>query len=98
MVIGRRSNTDGPPLSDAPDRALLLNAIARLPAGQRAVIRRSYYLGWSVSQIALDLGVNECDVKAMLHHGLRSIRQMARDSARRELRPDQESTPAYPRH
>jgi DNA-directed RNA polymerase specialized sigma24 family protein len=93
MVNGRRRGSDGEPLVEASDRALVLHALAQLPSGQRAVIRRSYYLGWSLSQIATDLGVSECVVMSMLHNGLRSLRQMARPMAPREPHPDQRTTP-----
>jgi RNA polymerase sigma-70 factor (ECF subfamily) len=57
-----------------PDRLLIGDAMAQLPAEHRAVIRRSCYLSWSTSKIAEDLGIAEATVKSRLHHGMRALR------------------------
>jgi RNA polymerase sigma-70 factor (ECF subfamily) len=59
----------------ALDRLLIGDAMAQLSAEHRAVIRRSYYLGWSTSQIAEDLGIAEGTVKSRLHYAVRALRR-----------------------
>jgi RNA polymerase sigma-70 factor (ECF subfamily) len=44
-----------------------------LSAEQRAVLSRSYYLGWTVARIAEDLHIAEGTVKARLHDALRAL-------------------------
>lgn len=56
------------------DRMLIADALARLSAEHRAVIRRSYYQGWSTARIAADLGVAEGTVKSRLHYAVRALR------------------------
>lgn len=58
----------------ALDRLLLGDAMAQLSADHRAVIRRSYYLGWSTTQIADDLQIAEGTVKSRLHYAVRALR------------------------
>lgn len=58
----------------ALDRLVLGDAIAQLSAEHRAVIRRSYYLGWTTSQIAADLQIAEGTVKSRLHYAVRMLR------------------------
>ncbi len=58
----------------ALDRLLIGDAIAQLSADHRAVIRRSYYLGWSTAQIAADLDIAEGTVKSRLHYAIRALR------------------------
>jgi RNA polymerase sigma-70 factor, ECF subfamily len=72
----------GPPESAGPDeqtgalnRALIGDAMAQLSAEHRAVVGRSYYLGWTTAQIAADLGIAEGTVKSRLHYALRGLRQ-----------------------
>ena len=48
--------------------------MAQLSADHRAVIRRSYYLGWSTAQIAADLDIAEGTVKSRLHYAIRALR------------------------
>jgi len=43
----------------AVDRLLIADALAQLSAAHRAVIRRSFYLGWTTVQIAQDLRIPE---------------------------------------
>jgi RNA polymerase sigma-70 factor, ECF subfamily len=73
------SGTSGPAGRDdinwALDRALVADAMAQLSAEHRAVVRRSYYYGWTTSQIADDLGIAEGTVKSRLHYALRALRQ-----------------------
>jgi len=38
------------------------------------VVRRSYYLGWTTTQIADDLGIAEGTVKSRLHYAVRAMR------------------------
>lgn len=58
----------------ALDRLLLGDAIAQLSADHRAVIRRSYYLGWTTARIAEDLQIAEGTVKSRLHYAVRALR------------------------
>jgi RNA polymerase sigma-70 factor (ECF subfamily) len=48
--------------------------MAQLSADHRAVIRRSYYLGWTTAQIAADLQIAEGTVKSRLHYAVRALR------------------------
>lgn len=59
----------------ALDRILVGDAMAQLSSEHRAVVRRSYYQGWTTEQIAADLGIAEDAVKLRLHHALRALRQ-----------------------
>jgi len=61
------------PWADLTVNRELLDAMARLPAEQRAVIRRSYYDAWTVAQIADDLHVDQQTVTASLHYGVRAL-------------------------
>lgn len=58
----------------ALDRLLLGDAIAQLSPEHRAVVRRSYYLGWTTAQIAADLEIAEGTVKSRLHYAVRALR------------------------
>jgi RNA polymerase sigma-70 factor (ECF subfamily) len=58
----------------ALDRLLLSDALAQLGAQHRAVIRRSYYQGWTTAQIAADLDIAEGTVKSRLHYAVRALR------------------------
>jgi RNA polymerase sigma-70 factor (ECF subfamily) len=76
------SDGSGPPEPEGPDelsgtlnRALIGDAMAQLSADHRAVVGRSYYLGWTTAQIAADLGIAEGTVKSRLHYALRSLRK-----------------------
>jgi len=74
-------DTDGAPdpaardeVNAALDRLVLGDALAQLSAEHRAVIRRSYYLGWTTAQIAADLQIAEGTVKSRLHYAVRALR------------------------
>jgi len=79
------SDGSGPPERVGPDepdevsgtlnRALVGDAMAQLSDDHRAVVGRSYYLGWTTAQIANDLGIAEGTVKSRLHYALRALRQ-----------------------
>ena len=58
----------------AVDRMLVGEALAQLSPDHRAVIRRSYCLGWTTTQIADDLGIAEGTVKSRLHYAMRALR------------------------
>jgi RNA polymerase sigma-70 factor (ECF subfamily) len=62
-------------LGPALDRLLLSGALARLSTEHRAVIRRSYYQGWTIAQIAAALGIAEGTVKSRLHYAVRALRR-----------------------
>ncbi|HZQ31373.1 MAG TPA: sigma-70 family RNA polymerase sigma factor [Mycobacterium sp.] len=61
-------------VDSALDRLLIGDALAQLSDDHRAVIRRSYYLGWSTAQIAADLEIAEGTVKSRLHYAIRALR------------------------
>jgi len=61
-------------VDSALDRLLIGDAMAQLSSEHRAVIRRSYYLGWSTAQIAADLDIAEGTVKSRLHYAVRALR------------------------
>ena len=72
----------GPPEPAGPNqvtrssnRASSGDAMAQLSEEHRAVVGRSYYLGWTPPQIAADLGIAEGTVKSRLHYALRGLRQ-----------------------
>jgi RNA polymerase sigma-70 factor (ECF subfamily) len=48
--------------------------LTQLSLEHRAVVRRSYYLGWTTAQIADDLQIPEGTVKSRLHYALRALR------------------------
>ena len=56
------------------DRLLIEEALAQLPTWHRAVVRRSYYLGWTTAQTAADLQIAEGTVKSRLHNAVRAMR------------------------
>jgi RNA polymerase sigma-70 factor, ECF subfamily len=62
---------------DIPEasRTLVADAFARLPAEDRACVRRAFYHGWTTAQIGEDLGIAEGTVKSRLHHALRALQQ-----------------------
>ena len=61
-------------VNSALDRMLIGDALAQLSPDHRAVVRRSYYLGWTTMQIADDLGIAEGTVKSRLHYAVRAMR------------------------
>ncbi|MCW2627251.1 MAG: polymerase sigma-70 factor, subfamily [Mycobacterium sp.] len=61
-------------LNTTLDRSLIGDALARLSPQCRAVIRRSYYLGWTTTQIADDLHIANDSVKSRLHQAMRALR------------------------
>ena len=61
-------------LNTTLDRSLIGDALARLSPQHRAVIRRSYYLGWTTARIADDLHIADDTVKSRLHHAMRALR------------------------
>jgi RNA polymerase sigma-70 factor (ECF subfamily) len=58
----------------ALDRLLIADAMSQLSLEHRAVVWRSYYLGWTTAQIADDLQIAEGTVKSRLHYALRALR------------------------
>ena len=65
--------------NSALSRMVVGDAMAQLCAEHRAVLRRSYYEGWTTEQIAADLQIPEGNVKLRLHDGLRALRQMLQE-------------------
>jgi RNA polymerase sigma-70 factor (ECF subfamily) len=67
-----RANSDE--LNAARARLLITDALGQLSAEHRALIGRSYYLGWTTAQIADDLHIAERFVKSRLQVALRELR------------------------
>jgi RNA polymerase sigma-70 factor (ECF subfamily) len=63
----------------ALNRLLIGGALAQLSPEHRAVIWRSYYLGWTTAQMADDLETAEGTVKSRLHYALRALRLTLRE-------------------
>ena len=63
----------------ALDRMVLSSALSQLSADHRAVIRRSYYEGWTTAQIAADLEIPEGTVRSRLHYAVRALRLTLRE-------------------
>jgi RNA polymerase sigma-70 factor, ECF subfamily len=61
-------------VDSALDRLLIVDAMAQMTPEHRAVVERSYYRGWSVTQIAADLDIAEGTVKSRLHYAIRALR------------------------
>jgi RNA polymerase sigma-70 factor (ECF subfamily) len=61
-------------MNAALDRLLIADALTHLSPEHRAVVRRSYYLGWTTAQIADDLQIAEGTVKSRLHYALHALR------------------------
>jgi len=57
----------------AVDRVLLGDALAQLPADDRAVVRSAYYEGRTTAQIAAELRIAEGTVKLRIHRALRAL-------------------------
>jgi RNA polymerase sigma-70 factor (ECF subfamily) len=55
-------------------RLRIAYALAQLSAEHCAVMRRSYYLGWTTLQIADDLRIAESAVMSRLHVAVRALR------------------------
>jgi RNA polymerase sigma-70 factor (ECF subfamily) len=68
-------------VNSALDRVLVGDALAQLSPDHRAVVRRSYYLGWTTTQIADDLGIAEGTVKSRLHYAVRALRVALQEMA-----------------
>ena len=66
-------------LNAARDRSLIGYALARLSPQHRAVLRRSYYLGWTTARIADDLHIADDPLKSRLHHAIRALRLTLQD-------------------
>ena len=58
----------------AVDRLLITDALTQLSLAHLAVLRRSYYLGWTTTQIADDLQIPEGTVKSRLHYAILALR------------------------
>ena len=67
QVAGEDANT-------AVDRLMVRHALTQLSDHHRAVLWRSYYLGWTLARIAEDLQIAEGTVKSTLHHALQALR------------------------
>ncbi|MGX9787365.1 sigma-70 family RNA polymerase sigma factor [Mycobacterium sp. MMS18-G62] len=61
------------------DRLMVRHALTQLSVDHRAVLWRSYYLGWTLARIAEDLQIAEGTVKSRLHHALRALRRTLQD-------------------
>jgi len=94
VVDGRRARRSRPPetgadalevipASDEIDRALqawvVSDALATLPADQRAALVETYYRGKSVAEAARALGIPEGTVKSRTYYALRALRRELQD-------------------
>jgi RNA polymerase sigma-70 factor, ECF subfamily len=61
------------------DRLMVRQALAQLSAEHRAVIWRSYYLGWTLARIAEDLHIAAGTVKSRQHYALQALRRTLQD-------------------
>jgi RNA polymerase sigma-70 factor (ECF subfamily) len=61
-------------VDSALDRLLLATALSELSEDHRGVVRRAYYQGWTIAQIAEDLEIAEGTVKSRLHYAVRALR------------------------
>lgn len=60
-------------VSNVPTPQLIREALAQLPAEQRAVIRRSHYEARTTGQIAEELRITDSTVKSTLHYALHEL-------------------------
>jgi RNA polymerase sigma-70 factor (ECF subfamily) len=72
QVPERESPDDDP--SNAPDRARVRAAVARLPEDQRVVLELGYFQGMTSSEIAKEIRVPIGTVKSRVARGLQSLR------------------------
>jgi RNA polymerase sigma-70 factor (ECF subfamily) len=72
---GGPERADPDELNAAGVRPLIADALGQLSAEHRALIGRSYFLGWTTAQIADDLNIAEWLVKSRLHVALRALRR-----------------------
>jgi len=70
---GAPQRADPDELNAARARLRITDALGQLSAEHRALIGRSYYLGWTTAQIADDLQIAEWFVKSRLHAALRAL-------------------------
>lgn len=61
-------------MNAAVGRMRVAEALAGLPEAHLAVLSRAYYLGWTTTKIAEDLGIAERTVKTRLHDALRRVK------------------------
>jgi RNA polymerase sigma-70 factor (ECF subfamily) len=77
-----REQVDGQDANTAVDNKMMVrDALAQLSDHHRAVLWRSYYLGWPLAQIAEDLQIAEGTVKSRLHYALQALRLTLRETA-----------------
>jgi DNA-directed RNA polymerase specialized sigma24 family protein len=77
-----------PAESTVEDRDELTTALARLPAGQRAVLVLRYYADLSIEDTAATLGCSAGNVKSQASRGLAAMRELiGRDAAEAACRP-----------
>lgn len=82
-VVEAATNTAAVSSSQVPDEALVINerravvaqALAKLPDEQRSVIELAYYQGFSQSEIAKQTGMALGTVKTRIRLGLRKLKQ-----------------------
>ena len=65
---------------DLSDRPTVLDALARLPRGQRAVVVLRYYEDLSVGQVAHALGITEGTVKSQTSEAFTKLRALLGDA------------------
>ncbi len=73
---GAPQRADPDELNAARARLRITDALGQLSAEHRALIGRSYYLGWTTAQIADDLQIAEWFVKSRLHDAVRELQRV----------------------
>ncbi len=80
-VVGELPEAQAPPGGDIEDAVDVRRALARLPAGQRAVVVLRYWEDLSVAETAAALGRSEGTVKSQAAKGLAALRRALSEPA-----------------
>jgi RNA polymerase sigma-70 factor (sigma-E family) len=80
-VVAEVPETESPPAGGVEDAVDVRRALARLPAGQRAVVVLRYWEDLSVAEVAAALGKSEGTVKSQSAKGLASLRRLLAEAA-----------------
>ncbi|MGH3880470.1 MAG: SigE family RNA polymerase sigma factor [Actinophytocola sp.] len=80
-VVGDVPETSSPPAGGVEDAVDVRRALARLPAGQRAVVVLRYWEDLSVAETAEALGKSEGTIKSQAAKGLAALRALLAEPA-----------------
>lgn len=67
---------EGAPPAEPGERAVLLDALWKLPDRQRAAVVLHYYGGYSIGEIGAVLGISPATVGVHLHRGRKRLREL----------------------